>query len=70
MTSPIALPIQSHAQTQHIFPMHSMTTRSMKGISKPKVFHHCYLADNELKITKLALQDPKWLKAMQEELTY
>ncbi|KAK0606293.1 hypothetical protein LWI29_036242 [Acer saccharum] len=44
--------------------LHPMITRGKNGISKPKVFSSCYLADIEPKSAKAALQDPKWLKAI------
>ncbi|TXG73650.1 hypothetical protein EZV62_002229 [Acer yangbiense] len=62
------LPVQ--VQSRASLPSHPMQTRSRSGIFKPKLlasFSSCYLAESDPTSAKVALQDHRWLKAMQEK---
>ncbi|TXG73776.1 hypothetical protein EZV62_002355 [Acer yangbiense] len=48
--------------------LHPMVTRSKNEIFKPKAYlSSCYLAETDPTSAKVALKDPKWVTAMQEE---
>ncbi|KAI9170325.1 hypothetical protein LWI28_026207 [Acer negundo] len=72
--SPIPSPPNVPLPVQHTSPapmaFHPMQTRSKSGIYKPKAlqtYTGCYLVDSEPSSAKLALQDPKWKRAMPDE---
>ncbi|KAK0590890.1 hypothetical protein LWI29_032870 [Acer saccharum] len=66
--SPLSPTLPLSAQPSTPNSVHPMITRSKNGIFRPKLFiSSCYLAESDPTTAKIALQDPKWVQAMQDE---